>query len=196
MVRLVQSKSSFQSLFGTPSIQAITAIGSGAETFCTKSHSPSSVSSISESTISLPICHVGVHAAAPPPEAVADQIPVGGVLGIVHLDQRRRKEVRDLGLVGEHQARAVQEQVRALADRHDVGVLGNRPERHALGLVEPVHGIFAAQALPDGMGIAVGGVVLRMDQVEVLERIDCAARHGASPARSGAHLSAGAGRRR
>ena len=56
IVRFVQSKSRFQSDFGTPSIHAITAIGSGAETRCTKSHSPESVSSTRASTISLPIC--------------------------------------------------------------------------------------------------------------------------------------------
>jgi hypothetical protein len=56
IVRLVQSNRSFQSSRGTPSIHAITAIGSGADTFSTKSHSPSSDWVISASTISLPIC--------------------------------------------------------------------------------------------------------------------------------------------
>jgi hypothetical protein len=56
MMRFVQSKSMFQSDFGRPSSHAITAMGSGAEIFCTKSHSPSRPSSSSPSTISLPIC--------------------------------------------------------------------------------------------------------------------------------------------
>ena len=55
IVRLVQSKSSFQSDSGTPSSHAITAIGSGADTSRTKSHSPVSLSRTSASTMSLPM---------------------------------------------------------------------------------------------------------------------------------------------
>ena len=57
MIRLVPSKSKFQVGLGNPSIQAITAIGRGAEIFSTKSHSPDSFC-IRLSTISLPMSSI------------------------------------------------------------------------------------------------------------------------------------------
>ena len=93
IVRLVQSKSRSQSERGTPSIHAITAIGSGAATFCTKSHSPDS-SRLEEPVDDLLADPLDVVVHAPErgrAKAVGDELPVDPVLRRVDLDQRRRE---------------------------------------------------------------------------------------------------------
>jgi hypothetical protein len=63
----------------------------------------------------------------------------------------------------DREARGVQVALRLLADRDDVGVLGDRPERLDVGPVVPEDRVVTAQPRPFGMRVAVTLVVLGGD---------------------------------
>src|SRR5262245_14996100 len=107
-------------------------------------------------------------------EALGDELAVDPVLRRIHLDQAGREDLLDalLRLVADHEAPAVHEALGLLRDLDHVGLLRDRPEGDPLGLLPPVHRVLAPQARPDRVGIAVAGVVARVDEVEALGRLE------------------------
>ena len=97
-----------------------------------------------------------------------------------------RQPLRDF-LGRRHDAVAAREHVGLLRDLADVRVLGDRPERHDLRRLAPVHWGFAPHATPDLVRVAVGRVALRIEELGSVGD-----RHRRHFRLRGKHLQAGA----
>jgi hypothetical protein len=132
-------------------------------------------------------------------EAMARELAHERVVGWIHVQQMTHDGGsgalgrRELG--ERRQARSVQEPLGLLRDPDDVGVLRDRPERIDDVAVVPVDRIFAAQARPRVVRIAVRRVRAVADDVERVDsRRVSAVRHRPPPAQAHGDLLRGAQR--